>query len=87
MLIKDIILEKQIWARNGQRIVRKYRCSGGRRHGRVVSSPSSCFAPIDVQKRIQIKKTKSRLGPRMIRKSRKTKKFNPASKRLQALNK
>ena len=86
MLINEIIVEKQVWARNGKQIVRKYRCAGGKRHGRVVTTPSACFAPIDIKKRIQLKKTKSRLGSKMIRKARKTKRFNPASKRVQALN-
>jgi len=87
MQISEILVEKQVWARAGKQIVRKYRCTGGKRHGRVVTSPSACFAPIDIKKRIQLKKTKSRIGSKMIRKARKTKKFNPTSKRVQSLNK
>lgn len=87
MLINEILTEKQVWARSGQQIVRKYRCTGGKRTGRVVSTPSACFSPIDIKKRIELKKTKSRLGSKMIRKARKTKRVNPASKRLQSLNK
>jgi len=87
MQISEILVEKQVWARAGKQIVRKYRCTGGKRHSRVVTSPSACFAPIDIKKRIQLKKTKSRIGSKMIRKARKTKKFNPASKRVQSLNK
>ena len=33
----DQIDEKQVWARTGKKVVRKYRCSSGRRKGRVVS--------------------------------------------------
>ena len=33
------------------------------------------------------KKTKARLGSKMARKAKKTKRFNPASKRVRALNK
>jgi hypothetical protein len=36
---------------------------------------------------MQLKKTKARLGSRMIRKAKKTKRINPASKRVQSLNK
>ena len=83
----DQIEEKQVWARSGKKVVRKYRCAGGKRHGRVVSNISQCFAPPNIKKRIQLKKTKLRLGKKMTRKARKTKRVNPASRRVQALNK
>ena len=89
MLLRDIttpLEEKQVWARTGKKLVRKYRCSGGRRHGRVVSAISKCFAAPDPKKRVTLARTKARLGSRMIRKSKKTKRTNPASRRLQALN-
>ena len=37
----DDLIEKQIWGRKGNKAVRKYRCAGGTRHGRIVSSPSA----------------------------------------------
>ena len=40
-----------------------------------------------MKKRFQLKKTKARLGSRIVRKARRTKKVNPASRRVQALNK
>jgi hypothetical protein len=83
----DQIEEKQVWARSGKKVVRKYRCTGGKRHGRVVANISQCFAPPNIKKRIQLKKTKLRLGKKMARKARKTKRVNPASRRVQALNK
>lgn len=79
--------EKQVWARSGKQVVRKYRCSGGKRHGRVVSSPSQCYAPIDVKKKLKLKQTKAKKGKIMTRKARKTKRVNVASKRVQKLNK
>ena len=82
----DQIDEKQVWARKGKTIVRKYRCGGGQRKGRVVASPTQCFAPINIQKRATLKRTKARLGARMARKARKTKRINPASKILKRLN-
>lgn len=84
----NTVVEAQIvWARKGKSITRKYRCSVGQRAGRVVSSPAQCTAPIDIKKRFNLKKTKARLGSRMIKKSKFTKKFNPASRAVQRLNK
>ena len=78
--------EGQTWARSGKKVVRKYRCSGGPRKNRVVAKMSQCFAAPDIKKRMAFKKTKARLGSRMIRKAKKTKRINPASKRVQSLN-
>lgn len=90
MLIREFfaepLAEKQVWARSGKKVVRKYRCSGGSRKGRVVSSMSQCFAAPDIKKRAQLKKTKARLGGKMARKARRTKRTNPASRRVQSLN-
>lgn len=80
------ITEKQIWGRTGTKLVRKYRCSGGRRHGRIVSKMTQCFAPLDIKQSIRFKRIKARLSDRMSRKSKRTKRVNPASKRLKALN-
>lgn len=91
MLLREFfseeIVESQVWARSGKKVVRKYRCSGGSRKGRVVSKMSQCFAAPDVKKRQQLKKTKARLGKRIARKAKRTKRINPASRRVQALNK
>lgn len=78
MLVYEILGEKQVWARSGQSVVRKYRCSGGRRNGRVVSNPAQCFAPIDIKKRITLKKTKARLGSKLARKAKKNKTCKPS---------
>ena len=89
MLLRELttpLEEKQVWARTGKKLVRKYRCTGGRRHGRVVASLSQCFAAPDPKKRVTLARTKSRLGSKMIRKAKRTKRTNPASRRLQALN-
>tara|TARA_B100000945_G_scaffold283295_1_gene252244 strand:- start:2277 stop:2558 length:282 start_codon:yes stop_codon:yes gene_type:complete len=84
---EPLIETKIVWAKKGKNnITRKYRCSFGKRKGRVVASPSQCSAPIDMKKRFTLKKTKARLGSKMARKARKTKRFNPASKRVRALN-
>jgi hypothetical protein len=90
MLIREFtqnLDEKLVWAKSGQKAVRKYRCTSGRRKGRVVAQMSQCFAAPDLKKSIQFKRTKARLGGRMARKARRTKRVNPVSKRIKALNK
>ncbi len=91
MLVTEIIQtpidEKQVWARSGHKVVRKYRCTGGARKGRIVSKIQQCFAAPDFKKRAVLKKTKARLGSRMARKAKRTKRINPASRRVQAMNK
>lgn len=83
----NIVTEAKIaWARRGTKVVRKYRCTSGKRKGRVVASPSQCFAAPDIKKRIKLKMTKARLGSRMARKAKRTKKVNPASRRVASLN-
>lgn len=83
---RESLEEKQIWARSGQKVVRKYRCTAGIRKGRIVSQMAQCFAAPDLKKRFSLKRTKARLGGRMVRKAKRTKRVNPASRRVQALN-
>lgn len=90
MLLRELTQttnEKQVWARSGQKVVRKYRCLSGRRQGRVVAKMSQCYAPLDIKKKAKLRQTKARLGSRIIRKSKRTKRLNPASKRVRSLNK
>ncbi len=91
MLVNDIttsdLKEKQIWARKGKKVVRKYRCAGGRRHGRIVSKIAQCFAAPNMKARMSMKKTRARLGARITRKALRTKRTNPASIALKRLNK
>jgi hypothetical protein len=90
MQIDEIVAplaEKQIWARSGKKVVRKYRCSTGQRKGRIVSKIGQCFAAPNIKAKIRMKKTRARLGSRMARKARRTKRINPASIRVQKLNK
>lgn len=86
MQAKEFISEKQVWARSGKKVVRKYRCTGGQRKGRVVSNMAQCFAAPNLKARQTLKRTKARLGAKMIRKARKTKRVNPASRRVQSMN-
>jgi len=80
------ITEKQIWGRKGKTLVRKYRCMGGKRHGRIVSNPQQCFAPPNIGAKLRMRITRKKLGARMARKSKRTKRTNPASRALKYLN-
>lgn len=86
-ITEDTITEaRMVWRRSGKKIKRAVRCTSGRRKGRVVSSPAQCSAPINMKKRMTLKKTKARMGKRLSRKSQRTKRLNPASRRLRTLN-
>lgn len=93
MKLNDIINEsdslvetKMVWARKGKKIARKYRCTFGKRKGRVVADPSQCSKPVDMKKRFTLRRTKAQKGSRMTRKAQRTKRTNPASKAVRALN-
>jgi len=88
MLVNEItqIDEKQIWGRRGKKLVRKYRCSSGQRKGRIVANIAQCFASPNVKAKMAMKRTRARLGARMARKARRTKRTNPASVALKRLN-
>lgn len=79
--------EKRIWARSGKKIVRKYRCASGSKKGRIVAQPSVCYSPPNLKQRFTLARTKARLGARIARKAKRTKRMNPASIRVQKLNK
>ena len=91
MLITEIVSsdlsEKQIWSRRGKKLVRKYRCASGLRKGRIVANMAQCFASPNIKKKLSMKRTRARLGARMARKARRTKRTNPASIALRRLNK
>ena len=85
-LDNESLEERQVWAKSGQKVVRKYRCTAGSRKGRVVKEPAQGFKAPDVKKRIKLKQTKARMGNRMARKAKRTKRVNPTSRRVAALN-
>ena len=90
MLLRELtssLDEKRVWAKSGKKVVRKFRCTTGRRKGRVVAKIGQCFAAPDMKKRFTLKKTRARLGARIARKARKTKRTSAVSKAVQRLNK
>ena len=40
---------KVVFAKRGNKVVKKFRCTVGKRKGRVVASPQQCAAPIDIK--------------------------------------
>tara|TARA_B100000900_G_C20193899_1_gene559041 strand:- start:222 stop:566 length:345 start_codon:yes stop_codon:yes gene_type:complete len=83
----EIFEARMVWRKMGNKVKRAVRCTSGRRKGRVVSKASQCGAPIDFKKRLTLKKTKAKFGARIARKARRSKKYNPISRRVAQMNK
>jgi len=83
---EEVLDEKQIWGRKGTSVVRKYRCTSGQRKGRIVAKPDQCFKPINIKARIRMRRLRSQKGAVMVRRAKRTKRTNPASRRLRILN-
>ena len=83
---EPIVEARMVWRRMGNTIKRAVRCTSGRRAGRVVSNIGQCSKPIDMKKRLTLKRTKARMGSRLARKSQRTRRMNPASRRLRTMN-
>ena len=88
---KNLLETGMVFARVGKtggkvQTKQKFSCSSGPRAGKRVSSIAQCFAPLDIKQSVRLKQTKKKLGSKMARKSRKTKRTNPASRRLKQLN-
>ena len=82
-----IVEAKIVFAKRGNSVAKKFRCTVGKRKGRVVANPQQCSAPIDIKKRFVMKRTKASKGARMLKKAQRTKRTNPASKIVARLNK
>ena len=87
MYLEELFEVKMAWHRAGNKLVRKYRCTSGRRKGRIVAKPAQCFAAPDIKKRFRLKMLKAKLGAKIARKVKRTKRTNPASIMKQKLNK
>lgn len=84
---EDLYEARMVWRKMGNKVVRGVRCTSGRRKGRVVKTASQCSAPINLKARLRLKKSKAKFGKRMTRKAGRTKRFNPVSRRVAAMNK
>ena len=86
----EFITETQmIWRRNAKtgKITLKWRCTSGPKANRTVAKPQDCSAAPDIGKREQMKKTRARTKIRQARRTKRTKKINPASRIATRLNK
>ena len=84
--VEEVMEAKMVWAKRGSKIVRKVRCTSGPRKGRMVSNAGQCSKPINLKKRMTLKKTRAKMGKRMARRAARTKRRNPISKRVARLN-
>ncbi len=84
--VEGVMEAKMVWAKRGSKIVRKVRCTSGPRKGRMVSNAGQCSKPINLKKRMTLKKTRAKMGKRMARRAARTKRRNPISKRVARLN-
>lgn len=85
---EDIVTEaKRVWAKRGKKLKRMIRCTSGKKKGRTVANVGACSKAINVKKRFMMKRIRRRFNAKIVRKARRTKMFNPLSKRLKSLNK
>lgn len=87
MLVVEIVENyKQVWARSGSGVKRKYRCTSGQKKGRVVAKPSTCSTPTKQSTSQRTKKTRTVKGTKQsIARSRTIKRAT--SRRVTKLNK
>lgn len=89
MLVEEItqgIEEKRVWRKSGSKVKLKTRCASGPRKGQAVSDPKQCHAGKNIKKSQNMKKTRSKQGSRLSRVAKRSKKYNPASRRTRRLN-
>lgn len=85
---EDVVTEaKRVWAKRGKKLKRMIRCTSGKKKGRTVSNVGACSKAINIKKRFLMKRIRRRFNAKITRKARRTKMFNPLSKRLNSLNK
>ena len=86
--ISDFLNENatMAWGKSGGKIVKKYRCKSGPRAGRLVSEPAQCSRRVDPEKRLKMRKLMARIGKKIARKAKKTKRVDPLSKQLKFKN-
>lgn len=84
---EQLVEAKRVWAKRGNKIKRMVRCTAGKRKGRVVAKAGGCGTAIDVRKRFLMKRIRKRFNARIVRKTKKSKKINPLSRRIKVLNK
>jgi hypothetical protein len=86
----EFITEHQrVFKRNARtgKITQKWRCTTGPRKGRIVADPNQCSASLDREKSSKMKLTRAKTKVRQARKTKRTKRLNPAARLAAQLNK
>jgi hypothetical protein len=80
---------KKVFKRNARtgKVTMKWRCAAGPRKGRVVADPNQCSASLDREKSSKMKLTRAKTKVRQARKTKRTKRLNPAARLAAQLNK
>ena len=89
MKAKEFIAEHRlVWRRNPKtgKVSLRWRCESGPRAGRTVPSVKDCSGAPDIAQAQRMKKTRQRTKIRQARKTKRTKRVNPASKLIRRLN-
>jgi hypothetical protein len=78
-----------VWKRNAKtgKISLRWRCESGPRDNRTVPRVSDCSKAPDMAQSQRMKKTRARTKVRQARRTKRTKRINPASKLAARLNK
>jgi hypothetical protein len=90
MRASEFITEHQrVFKRNARtgKITQKWRCTTGPRKGRIVADPNQCSASLDREKSSKMKLTRAKTKVRQARKTKRTKRLNPAARLAAQLNK
>jgi len=90
MRASEFITEhKKVFKRNARtgKVTMKWRCEAGPRKGRIVADPNQCSASLDRQKSSKMKLTRAKTKVRQARKTKRTKRLNPAARLAAQLNK
>ena len=88
MRAREFVTEhRMVWKRGPRgKITLKWRCETGPRTGRTVPQVKDCSAAPDIAQAQKFKRTRARTKIRQARRTKRTKRINPASRLVQRLN-
>lgn len=80
---------RMVWKRNAKtgKVSLRWRCESGPRDNRTVPKVSDCSKAPDMAQAQRMKKTRAKTKIRQARRTKRTKRINPASKLAARLNK
>lgn len=79
---------RMVWRRNPRtgKVTLRWRCESGFRKNRTVAAVSDCGRAPDMAQAQQMKRTRAKTKIRQARRTKRTKRVNPASKLVRRLN-